>query len=97
MAFVQVMTYETEHRNEMDAALGRWLEDTEDVRRARKRLLLKDRAAANRYVEVVFFDSYEDAMHNSWLPATHVLSREFERLTVDGFTFRDFDVVADEL
>jgi hypothetical protein len=97
MAFVQVLTYETEHRNEMDAALRRWLEDTEDVRRARKRLLLKERAAENRYVEVVFFDSYEDAMHNSRLPATNVLSREIERLTVDGFNFRDFDVVADEL
>lgn len=97
MAFVQVMTYKTEHRAEMDAALQRWLEDTQDVRRARKRLLLKDREAEHSYTEVVFFDSYEDALHNSWLPATTMLSREFERLTVDGFQFRDFDVVADEL
>ncbi|HUD69738.1 MAG TPA: hypothetical protein VMQ40_05835 [Acidimicrobiales bacterium] len=97
MAFVQVMTYKTEHRAEMDAALRRWLEDTEDVRRARKRLLLRDRDAVDCYMEVVFFDSYEDALHNSWLPATTMLSKEFERLTVDGFQFRDFDVVADEL
>jgi hypothetical protein len=91
------MTYKTEHRAEMDAALQRWLEDTEDVRTARKRLLLKDRDAEDSYTEVVFFNSYEDAMHNSTLPATNVLSREFERLTVDGFHFRNFDVVADEL
>ena len=97
MAFVQVITYTTEHRAEMDAALQRWLEDTQDVRRARKRLLLKDRNSADCYMEVVFFDSYEDAMHNSWLPATTILSREIERLTVDGYHFVDCDVVADEL
>jgi hypothetical protein len=97
MAFVQVMTYKTEHRAEMDAALHRWLEDTQDVRRARKRLLLQDRNAADSYIEVVFFDSYEDAMHNSRLPATTMLSREFEQWTVDGFEFRDFDVAVDDL
>jgi hypothetical protein len=97
MAFVQVMTYKTEHRAEMDAALQRWLEDTQDVRRARRRLLLRDRNAEDSYMEVVFFDSYEDAMHNSRLPATTMLSQQFERLISDGFHFRDFDVADEEL
>jgi hypothetical protein len=97
MAFVQVMTYKTEHRAEMDAALQRWLEDTQDVRRARRRLLLRDRNVEDSYMEVVFFDSYEDAMHNSRLPATTMLSQQFERLISDGFHFRDFDVVDEEL
>jgi hypothetical protein len=96
MAFVQVMTYTTTKRAEMDAALDQWLEDTRDVRRARKRLLLKDRGAPNRYVEVVFFDSFEDAMHNSHLPATGALSRSFAELSEDGFHFEDFDVVTDD-
>jgi hypothetical protein len=64
MPFVQIMSYTTTNRAEMDAALQQWQEDTRDVRRARRRLLLQDRDAAHRYVEVVFFDSYEDAMHN---------------------------------
>ena len=97
MAFVQVMVYTTSRRAEMDAALEQWLEDTRDVRRARKRLLLKDRDAEGRYCEVVFFDSYEDAMHNSTLPATGALSRAFAELVDDGFHFQNFDVVADEL
>lgn len=97
MAFVQVMTYTTTKRAEMDAALAQWLEDTRDVRRARKRLLLQDRGTADRYVEVVFFDSYEDAMHNSNLPATGALSRSFEELSEDGCRFENFDVVTDEL
>ena len=96
MAFVQVMTYTTSKRAEMDAALEQWLEDTRDVRRARKRLLLKDRETENRYVEVVFFDSYEDAMHNSMLPATGALSRSFATLTDDGFHFQNLEVVDDE-
>ena len=97
MAFVQVMTYSTTKRAEMDAALERWLDDTQDVRRARRRLLLKDREVPDRYVEVVFFDSYEDAMHNSTLPATSALSAEFAQLVDDGFHFQNLDVVADEL
>lgn len=97
MAFVQIMTYTTSRRAEMDASLEQWLEDTRDVRRARKRLLLKDREADNRYCEVVFFDSYEDAMHNSSLPATGALSRAFAELSDEGFHFQNFDVVADEL
>jgi len=96
MAFVQIMSYTTTKRDEMEAALVQWLEDTRDVRRARKRLLLRDRSAANRYVEIVFFDSYEDAMHNSKLPATEALSRSFTELSEDGFHFEDFDVVTDE-
>jgi hypothetical protein len=97
MAFVQIMAYTTSRRVEMDAALEQWLEDTRDVRRARKRLLLRDRDQERRYCEVVFFDSYEDAMHNSTLPATGELSRAFAELVDDGFHFQNFDVLADEL
>jgi hypothetical protein len=80
----------------MDAALEQWLEDTEDVRRARRRVLLRDRAETDRYVEVVFFDSYEDAMHNSSLPATTALSARFVALA-EEFTFTDLDVVTEEM
>lgn len=97
MGFVQIMSYTTTHRAEMDAALVQWLEDTEDVRRARNRVLLRDRDAKDRYVEVVFFDSYEDAMHNSTLPATGELSRTFAQLVEDGFHFQNLEVVTDEL
>jgi hypothetical protein len=97
MAFVQIISYTTTQRAEMDAALEQWLEDTQDVRRARKRLLLQDRDEPHRYCEVVFFDSYEDAMHNSTLPATGALSRRFAELVEDEFHFENFDVVKDEL
>jgi hypothetical protein len=97
MAFAQIMAYTTTQRAEMDAALEQWLEDTKDVRRARKRLLLQDRDQQHRYCEVVFFDSYEDAMHNSTLPATGALSRRFAELVDGDFHFQNFDVVTDEM
>lgn len=94
MAFVQVLTYRTSKRAEMDAVLEQWLADTEDVRRSRRRMLLRDRSNPDCYVELVFFDSYEDAMHNSGLPATTALSAVFTGL-VEGGTigFQDLDVV----
>jgi hypothetical protein len=97
MSFVQTISYTTTNREAMDAALAQWLEDTQDVRRARKRLLLRDRANPNCYVEIVTFDSYEDAMHNSMLPATGALNVAMGALVDDGFTFQDLDVVTDEL
>jgi hypothetical protein len=97
MAFVQIMTYTTSKRAEMDAALERWMEDTEDVRRARRRWLLRDRDDVQRYVEVVFFDSYEDAMHNSNLPATGALSAAFAELSDDGFHFQNLELVDETL
>ena len=97
MAFVQIMSYTTTKRDEMDAATRRWVTDTESVSRVRRRLLLRERGTDDRFVEVVFFDSYEDAMHNSTLPATGELSRAFAQLVDDGFHFQNFDVLADEL
>jgi hypothetical protein len=94
MAFVQIMTYSTTKREEMDAALQRWLDDTEDVRRARKRILLKDRDATDCYVELVFFDSYEDAMHNSTLPATGALFEQ-AALLCDDLHFQNLDLLID--
>jgi hypothetical protein len=97
MAFVQIMSYSTTKRAEMDAVVQRWLEDTEDVRRSRRRLLLRDRDDQHRYVEIVFFDSYEDAMHNSNLPATGALSAEFAELAEDGFHFQNLELLDDSL
>jgi hypothetical protein len=95
MAFVQIMSYTTTKRDEMDAATRRWVTDTEEVRRVRRRLLLRERGTDDRFVEVLFFDSYEDAMHNSFLPATAVLASEADRLTEDGLSFRDLELVLD--
>ena len=96
MAFVQMMTYTTTKRDEMDAATRRWVTDTDEVSRVRRRLLLRERGTEDQFVEIVFFDSYEDAMHNSTLPATAAMSRAFDELSGDGFHFENFDLVDDD-
>jgi hypothetical protein len=93
VAFMQILTYSTSKRAEMDAARRQWIEDTEDVRRARNRILLRDRESTERYVELLFFDSYEDAMHNSSLPATRVLAEAAVSFTEGGLEFQNLDVV----
>jgi hypothetical protein len=96
MSFVQIITYTTSEREALDQALKQWLDDTEDVRRARTRVLLQDRDNPDRYVEIVSFDSYEDAMHNSTLPATGALSKVFAALTGE-LRFQNLNLVVDTL
>lgn len=95
MSFVQIMEYTTERRAEMDDATAEWLADTEEVRTVRRRLLLRDRDNPARYLEVLFFDSFEDAMHNSGLPASALVSQRAAELTEHGLTFHNLDVVAE--
>jgi hypothetical protein len=73
MAFVQIASYETSSPEELDEARRSWLDATDGVRAPHRRLLLKDRDVAGRFVEVTLYDSIEDAMHNAMLPATEVL------------------------
>jgi len=97
MAFVQIRTYSTSDRAAFDEVEREWLEDTEGVRTVHRRVLLEDRDSPGRYVELMFFDSYEDAMHNSMLPATATISGRAAALTADGFEFQNLHVRRDEL
>ena len=65
-----------------------------NARRAR-RILCHDRDNPDRYFEVVFFDSYEDAMQNSALPETDALSRKMLGFANGPATFYNLDVEDD--
>lgn len=54
-----------------------------------------DRKAVNRYLNVVFFDSYESAVENSNLPQTQRLSQEMMSFTDGAPTFYDLDIIED--
>lgn len=97
MAFVQIRSYTTTRRDELDATESEWLEDTQGVRTARRRVLLKDRDVPDRYVELTFFDSYEAAMHNSMLPATSTISDASSALVEGGFEYQNLDVLRDDV
>jgi hypothetical protein len=97
MAFVQIRSYTTTRREELDATESEWIEDTQGVRTARRRILLADRDLPNRFVELTFFDSYEAAMHNSMLPATSTIHDATLALVDGGFEYQNLNVLRDDV
>jgi len=79
----------------MESVAARWEEATAGKRTAGRRILCRDRAASNRYFNVVFFDSYESAMQNSTLPETQRFSQEMMSLADGAPTFYDLDIIDD--
>jgi hypothetical protein len=55
----------------------------------------RDRNDPNRYVIMAFFDSHEDAMKNSDLPATSEIASKMAALCDGPIAFHDLDVVTD--
>jgi len=61
----------------------------------RRELLTRDRNDPSRYLNVVFFDSYESAMENSNLPETQAGVEQFRDLMDGPPIFHDLDVIDD--
>jgi prepilin-type processing-associated H-X9-DG protein len=95
MAFIQIIEYRTSKPAEMQAVADEWAEATEGKRKARRRVLCRDRDHDGRYVNIVFFDSYEEAMENSAMPETDRFSKQLMSFTDGPPTFYNLDVVDD--
>ena len=95
MAFVQIMEIVTDDVDKLRSLEQEWVAATEGRRTARREILTQDRNNPNRYVAIVFFDSYESAMENSNLPETQEFAGRFADFTT-SMSFQDLDVVADE-
>jgi hypothetical protein len=95
MAFVQVIEFRTNDVEGMQAAEREWERATEGKRTARRQIVTRDRDDPNRYVTIVFFDSYESAMENSGMPETKAAAEKFMTLSDGAPTFRNLDVVED--
>jgi hypothetical protein len=93
MSFVQVIDYKSSKPDEIRRIHDEWAEATEGKRSARRLLLAKYHDDPNSYCEIVFFDSYEDAMRNSQLPETGEFAKRLND-AIDGEpTYFDLDVV----
>jgi len=95
MAFVQIIDMRTSKYDEVQKLGEEWEAASVEGRTARRRLLLADRDQPGRYLNVVFFDSYEDAMRNSELPATSEFSGKMAALLDAPPTFLNLDLVED--
>jgi hypothetical protein len=93
MAFVQIIGFRTSNFADMQAVANEWEKATEGKRKARRRVLCQDRDNPERYFNIVFFDSYEDAMENSALPETDSFSKKMMSFADGAPTFYNLDVL----
>ena len=95
VSFVQIIEFRSGNIDAMQEVAERWEKATAGKRTAGRRLLCRDHQDANRFFNVVFFDSYESAMQNSNLPETQQFSQEMMKLADGPATFYDLDVIDD--
>jgi hypothetical protein len=96
VAFVQIIEFRTSQLDEMQKVGKEWERATEGRRKARRRVLCQDRDHPGRFLNIVFFDSYEEAMQNSSLPETDTLSKKMMDLAEGPATFYNLDVEEDQ-
>jgi len=96
MAFIQIIEYKTRRTDELDAALDAWLEKTKGKRAASRGSQCRDRDAADTYVQIIEFPSYDAAMANSNLPETGEFAAQLAKLCDGPPTFRNLDVLREE-
>ena len=94
--FIQVIEFSTDRFDEIKALVDDYRTTTAGTRTARRGILTKSRDADDRYVNIVFFDSYEEAMKNSEMAETTAFSEQMMKLTTGQPTFHNLDVVFDE-
>jgi hypothetical protein len=95
MAFVQIIEFTTSRLEEGMPHVEAYEKATEGKRTVRRSVLCRDRNNPTRYLNIVFFDSYEAAMENSNLPETQELAQKLGELADGTPTFYDLDVVRD--
>ena len=95
MGFVQIIAFNTTKIDEMRKLDAEWDARAGAETTARRGVLCEDRDNAGRYVQVVFFDSYESAMKNSELPFTQEFAAKMGALADGPPTFSNLDVLED--
>jgi hypothetical protein len=93
MAFVQIIDFQTSKFDEMKRVGDEWEAAAGNESKARRRVMCQDRDNPGRYVNIVFFDSYEEAMQNSNLPVTQEFSQKMMALADGAPSFYNLDVV----
>jgi hypothetical protein len=96
MTFVQIIQYETTRPAEMEAAFEEWLRATEGTRTACRELHTQDRDNPARFVDIVEFPSYEEAMVNNELPATQRIATRIRELCTGEPQYLNLKVLRQE-
>ncbi|MDN3021020.1 hypothetical protein [Streptomyces sp. S.PB5] len=94
MRFVQIIDFETERIDEMEQLI----EDARQSLAGREggpshRILLKDRDTPGRYLAVIEFESYEEAMRNNERPETGKMAEQLTALCTREPRFLNCDLL----
>ena len=93
MAFIQIIDFQTSKIDDMLALDNDWEAAATGSRTTRRRVLARDRDNPERFLNIVWFDSYESAMENSNLPVTQEFAEKMMALSNGPATFVNLDVV----
>ena len=96
MKFMQVIEYRTSQFNEVNKLVDAWLAQTEGKRTVAQGFTGRDREEPDKYVDVIVFPSYEEAMRNNDLPETQVMAGKMVSLCDGEVTFHNLDVVRED-
>ena len=97
MKFMQVIEYRTSRYDEANKLVDAWLAQTEGKRTVAQGFTGREREDPNRYFDVIVFPSYEEAMRNNDLPETRALAAKLASLCDGEVTFRNLDVVREDV
>ena len=96
MAFVQLIEFQSDRIDEMNALLDDWLKVSAGWRTHTRALETEDRDRPGTYVQIVEFPSYEAAMENSSRAETGEFAERLAKLCKGQPSFRNLDVRREE-
>jgi quinol monooxygenase YgiN len=97
MTFVQVIEYETDRADELDAVFDEWMKATEGKRTVLHEMHGQDREDPEHFVDIVEFPSYQKAMENSELPETQRIADKVRGLCTSEPRFVNLEVQREEI
>ena len=95
-SFIQLIDYHTDQPQAVDDLLSGWIAASAGKRTARRTRVCQDVNNPAHYVEILEFDSEQDALTNSQLPETNAVHEQFTALCTAGPNFTDLSVTRDQ-
>lgn len=92
MSFIQIIEYETDSPEQMSALGEARTAEMGEPPPGFRLTVTQDRDQPNRYLTIIEFPSYEEAMENSRQPETGVFAEKMAALCTSGPRFHNLDV-----
>lgn len=95
MGFVQIIEFQTSKVDEMRSLGDEMQQSMAGESKAQRVVICANRDKPGSYMNIVFFDSYEEAMENSNHPKVQEFASKMATLVDGPPTFYNLDVVED--